>query len=105
MADCCGCAGDWVGAVKLHYGIQGTNFDPTSSPGSSRFLCHILNREDPGDEFDPDPEQTNKQITQRGKEEMVDANIVLKNAIILLLIFRRNERITIFRSLYENNSI
>ena len=40
--------------------------------------------------------QTNKQITQRGKEEMVDANIVLKNAIILLLIFRRNERITIF---------
>ena len=37
---------------------------------------------------------------------MVDANIVLKNAIILLLIiFRRNERITKFRILYENNSI
>lgn len=37
---------------------------------------------------------------------MVDANIVLKNAIILLLvIFHRNERITIFRILYENNSI
>ena len=37
---------------------------------------------------------------------MVDANIFLKNAIILLLIiYRRNERITIFRILYENNSI
>ena len=37
---------------------------------------------------------------------MVDATIVLMNAIILLLIiFRRNERITIFRILYKNNSI